>query len=96
MCFGCNTEETIKTAEEPSYRRLFEAVTNRKPEPQVRRRPSESTTLATSTTLYSCLSLVGCITSSHAIGTQGDCGLAEASVVQYVCALIRPCMSYPL
>uniref|UniRef100_A0A5K3FT85 RNA-dependent RNA polymerase n=1 Tax=Mesocestoides corti TaxID=53468 RepID=A0A5K3FT85_MESCO len=38
---------------------------------------------------HSCLSLVGCNSSSQAIGTQGDRGLAEARVVQYVCDLIR-------
>uniref|UniRef100_A0A5K3FX70 Uncharacterized protein n=1 Tax=Mesocestoides corti TaxID=53468 RepID=A0A5K3FX70_MESCO len=36
---------------------------------------------------HSCLSLVGCVSSSHAIGTQTDPGLAKASIVQYVCAL---------
>uniref|UniRef100_A0A5K3FBH8 Uncharacterized protein n=1 Tax=Mesocestoides corti TaxID=53468 RepID=A0A5K3FBH8_MESCO len=51
-------------------------LTNHKPEPQARRLPSESTTLATQ---------VGCLSSSHAIGTQRDTGLAKASVVQYVC-----------
>uniref|UniRef100_A0A5K3EUF1 Secreted protein n=1 Tax=Mesocestoides corti TaxID=53468 RepID=A0A5K3EUF1_MESCO len=35
---------------------------------------------------YSCLSLVGCISSSHATGMRRDRGLAEVSVVQYVCA----------
>uniref|UniRef100_A0A5K3FWY5 Transposase n=1 Tax=Mesocestoides corti TaxID=53468 RepID=A0A5K3FWY5_MESCO len=55
-------------------------LTNHKPGPHVRRRQSESTTLATP---------VGCISSSHAIGTQRDRGLPEASLVEYVCALIR-------
>uniref|UniRef100_A0A5K3F9D8 Uncharacterized protein n=1 Tax=Mesocestoides corti TaxID=53468 RepID=A0A5K3F9D8_MESCO len=38
---------------------------------------------------HSCLPLVGCMSSSHAIGSQRDRGLAEASVVQYLCAPIR-------
>uniref|UniRef100_A0A5K3FHM6 Uncharacterized protein n=1 Tax=Mesocestoides corti TaxID=53468 RepID=A0A5K3FHM6_MESCO len=38
---------------------------------------------------HSCPSLVGCSTSSHTIGTPRDTGLAEASVVQHVCALRR-------
>uniref|UniRef100_A0A5K3FHW8 Secreted protein n=1 Tax=Mesocestoides corti TaxID=53468 RepID=A0A5K3FHW8_MESCO len=38
---------------------------------------------------HTCLSMVGCITTLHAIGTQIDTGLAEVSVVQYVRALIR-------
>uniref|UniRef100_A0A5K3EXV7 Uncharacterized protein n=1 Tax=Mesocestoides corti TaxID=53468 RepID=A0A5K3EXV7_MESCO len=53
-------------------------LTNHKPEPQVKRLPSEFTTLATPLIILS---------SSHAIGTQRDSGLAESSVVQYVCAL---------
>uniref|UniRef100_A0A5K3FPF5 Uncharacterized protein n=1 Tax=Mesocestoides corti TaxID=53468 RepID=A0A5K3FPF5_MESCO len=36
-----------------------------------------------------CLPLVGCLPSSHATGTQRDKALAEASMTQYVCALIR-------
>uniref|UniRef100_A0A5K3FH19 Ovule protein n=1 Tax=Mesocestoides corti TaxID=53468 RepID=A0A5K3FH19_MESCO len=40
------------------------------------------------TTPHSCPSLVGCLYSLHAIGTQIDRGLAEA-IVQYVCALRR-------
>uniref|UniRef100_A0A5K3F669 Uncharacterized protein n=1 Tax=Mesocestoides corti TaxID=53468 RepID=A0A5K3F669_MESCO len=38
------------------------------------------------TALHSSLSLVGCLSSSHVIGTQRDRELAEAIVVQYVCA----------
>uniref|UniRef100_A0A5K3G077 Uncharacterized protein n=1 Tax=Mesocestoides corti TaxID=53468 RepID=A0A5K3G077_MESCO len=68
-------------------------LANHKPEPYVRRRPSESTTRLLRRSLYTasqtCLSLVGCPSSSHAIGTQRAGGLAEASVVQYVCTLTR-------
>uniref|UniRef100_A0A5K3F6I2 Uncharacterized protein n=1 Tax=Mesocestoides corti TaxID=53468 RepID=A0A5K3F6I2_MESCO len=38
---------------------------------------------------HSCPSLIGCLSSSHATGTQRDTGLAEASLVQYVCPLRR-------
>uniref|UniRef100_A0A5K3FS79 Uncharacterized protein n=1 Tax=Mesocestoides corti TaxID=53468 RepID=A0A5K3FS79_MESCO len=38
---------------------------------------------------HSCPSLVSCLSSLHAIGTQRDTGLAETSVVQYACALRR-------
>uniref|UniRef100_A0A5K3FZ70 Uncharacterized protein n=1 Tax=Mesocestoides corti TaxID=53468 RepID=A0A5K3FZ70_MESCO len=50
-----------------------------KPEPRVRRLPSESTTLATLLNIYctsSCPSLVGCLSFPHAIGLQRDTGLA--------------------
>uniref|UniRef100_A0A5K3G0V3 Uncharacterized protein n=1 Tax=Mesocestoides corti TaxID=53468 RepID=A0A5K3G0V3_MESCO len=56
-------------------------LTNRKPEPRVRRLPSESTALATPLIIYcisSCPSLVGCLPFPHAIGSQRDTGLAEA------------------
>uniref|UniRef100_A0A5K3G2Y1 Ovule protein n=1 Tax=Mesocestoides corti TaxID=53468 RepID=A0A5K3G2Y1_MESCO len=55
-------------------------LTNQKPEKIIRRRPSKSTTLASPFIIYC---------SSFAIRTQRDQELAEASVVQYVCALIR-------
>uniref|UniRef100_A0A5K3FWQ1 Secreted protein n=1 Tax=Mesocestoides corti TaxID=53468 RepID=A0A5K3FWQ1_MESCO len=38
---------------------------------------------------HSCLSLVSWVSSSQAVGTHKGRGLAEASVVQYVCALVR-------
>uniref|UniRef100_A0A5K3F6G9 Uncharacterized protein n=1 Tax=Mesocestoides corti TaxID=53468 RepID=A0A5K3F6G9_MESCO len=60
-------------------------LTNHKPEPHVRRRPSESTTLAAQLIIYPA-SLIDCIYSSHSIGTQGNRGLAEVGVVQYICA----------
>uniref|UniRef100_A0A5K3ER02 Secreted protein n=1 Tax=Mesocestoides corti TaxID=53468 RepID=A0A5K3ER02_MESCO len=62
-------------------------LTNHKPEPHVERRPSESTTLAT-------LLIIFC--SPFATGTKRDKGLAEASAVQYVCALVRCYTSTPL
>uniref|UniRef100_A0A5K3G3D0 Cdc6_C domain-containing protein n=1 Tax=Mesocestoides corti TaxID=53468 RepID=A0A5K3G3D0_MESCO len=55
-------------------------LTNHKLKPQVRSRPSESTTLATKFFIYC---------SAFAIRMQRDRGLAEASVVQYICALSR-------
>uniref|UniRef100_A0A5K3FPG4 Ovule protein n=1 Tax=Mesocestoides corti TaxID=53468 RepID=A0A5K3FPG4_MESCO len=55
-------------------------LTNHKPEPHVRCRPSKSTALVTPLIIY-CFSFV--------TGTQRDRGLAEASVVQYVYVLIR-------
>uniref|UniRef100_A0A5K3ETN5 Ovule protein n=1 Tax=Mesocestoides corti TaxID=53468 RepID=A0A5K3ETN5_MESCO len=54
---------------------------NHKPEPHTRRRPSESTTLSKPLSIFfrhSSPSLVGCLSSSHAIGTQRDKGLAKA------------------
>uniref|UniRef100_A0A5K3EVJ0 RNA polymerase II nuclear localization protein SLC7A6OS n=1 Tax=Mesocestoides corti TaxID=53468 RepID=A0A5K3EVJ0_MESCO len=38
---------------------------------------------------HSRLSLVGCISSSHAIGSQRERKRAAARAVQYVCALVR-------
>uniref|UniRef100_A0A5K3FBC0 Ovule protein n=1 Tax=Mesocestoides corti TaxID=53468 RepID=A0A5K3FBC0_MESCO len=66
-------------------------LTNHKPKSHVRSSPFESTTLATSLFIYysSFVSLVDCISSSHAIGSQSDRGLSENSVIQNVCALIR-------
>uniref|UniRef100_A0A5K3FIT3 Uncharacterized protein n=1 Tax=Mesocestoides corti TaxID=53468 RepID=A0A5K3FIT3_MESCO len=61
-------------------------LTNHKPETQVRRRPPESITLATPLIIYC---------SSFAIGSQRNRGLAEASVVQNVCALRRRCCTFP-
>uniref|UniRef100_A0A5K3FTW6 Uncharacterized protein n=1 Tax=Mesocestoides corti TaxID=53468 RepID=A0A5K3FTW6_MESCO len=55
-------------------------LTNHKPEQCVRRHPSMSTTLATPTIIYHSL---------HAIRTHREKRLAEASVVHYVCALLR-------
>uniref|UniRef100_A0A5K3G4V9 Uncharacterized protein n=1 Tax=Mesocestoides corti TaxID=53468 RepID=A0A5K3G4V9_MESCO len=52
-------------------------LTNYKPEPHVRRLPSVSTTLATPLSIL-CPSLVGCLSFSHAIGTQRDTRMAEA------------------
>uniref|UniRef100_A0A5K3FG30 Uncharacterized protein n=1 Tax=Mesocestoides corti TaxID=53468 RepID=A0A5K3FG30_MESCO len=56
-------------------------LTNHKPEPR----------RSLYTTSQTCLSLVGCLTSSQAIGTQIDRVLAEATVVQNVGALICRC-----
>uniref|UniRef100_A0A5K3EG47 Uncharacterized protein n=1 Tax=Mesocestoides corti TaxID=53468 RepID=A0A5K3EG47_MESCO len=56
-------------------------LTNQKPEPHVMRfHPSPRCWPCRSlyTTPQSCPSLVGCLPSSHAIGTQRDTGLAEA------------------
>uniref|UniRef100_A0A5K3F9L9 Ovule protein n=1 Tax=Mesocestoides corti TaxID=53468 RepID=A0A5K3F9L9_MESCO len=61
-------------------------LTNYKPEGHIRRRPSESTTLATPIIIY-CSSFAYFSGWLHAIGTQIDRGLAEASV-KYVSALI--------
>uniref|UniRef100_A0A5K3FWT4 Ovule protein n=1 Tax=Mesocestoides corti TaxID=53468 RepID=A0A5K3FWT4_MESCO len=64
-------------------------LTNHNPEPHVRRRLSESATPATLPIIYCCSFMsfsVGCLSSSRVIGTQRDIGLAETSVVQYVCA----------
>uniref|UniRef100_A0A5K3FT62 Uncharacterized protein n=1 Tax=Mesocestoides corti TaxID=53468 RepID=A0A5K3FT62_MESCO len=63
-------------------------LTNPKPEPNSRNPPSEPTT-SLCTAPYSCLSLVACLSSSHAIGRQRYAGLAETSVGQYVCAFRR-------
>uniref|UniRef100_A0A5K3F8U0 Fructose-bisphosphate aldolase n=1 Tax=Mesocestoides corti TaxID=53468 RepID=A0A5K3F8U0_MESCO len=58
----------------------LELLTNHKPEPHVKRHPPHCLRLLY-TVSHACLSLVGCISSSHAIGTQRDRGLAEARVV---------------
>uniref|UniRef100_A0A5K3FER7 Uncharacterized protein n=1 Tax=Mesocestoides corti TaxID=53468 RepID=A0A5K3FER7_MESCO len=58
--------------------------TNHKRELLVKHRPSESTTLAEpllDITSQTHLSLVGCLSSSQANGTQRDRALPEASVV---------------
>uniref|UniRef100_A0A5K3EVJ3 Kinesin motor domain-containing protein n=1 Tax=Mesocestoides corti TaxID=53468 RepID=A0A5K3EVJ3_MESCO len=60
------------------------------PEPNVRHRRSESTTLAAHTLLtdfQTCLSLVGFLFSSRSVGSQRDRGMAKASMIHYVCAL---------
>uniref|UniRef100_A0A5K3FEK2 Uncharacterized protein n=1 Tax=Mesocestoides corti TaxID=53468 RepID=A0A5K3FEK2_MESCO len=61
-------------------------LTNHKPEPRVRHRPSESAPLAGPLIIYF---------SSHAIGSQRDRGLAEASMIKYVCALRRRHCTFP-
>uniref|UniRef100_A0A5K3FJH2 Ovule protein n=1 Tax=Mesocestoides corti TaxID=53468 RepID=A0A5K3FJH2_MESCO len=81
---GCsNVEQVQPTAEYPSPNRKKTGTTeqalftNHKPELHVRHLPSESTTLATPLIIYSplsCPSLVGCLFSSHAIGTQRNRG----------------------
>uniref|UniRef100_A0A5K3G1H6 Tick transposon n=1 Tax=Mesocestoides corti TaxID=53468 RepID=A0A5K3G1H6_MESCO len=53
-----------------------------KPDPHARRR-------SLYTPSQTCLPLFGCLSSSHAIGTQKFRGLAETIVVEYVCALNR-------
>uniref|UniRef100_A0A5K3FPY3 Uncharacterized protein n=1 Tax=Mesocestoides corti TaxID=53468 RepID=A0A5K3FPY3_MESCO len=60
-------------------------LTNHKPESDVNRLQSPPLHTAS----HTCLPLVGCRSSSHVIRSQRDKGLAEASVVQYTCALIR-------
>uniref|UniRef100_A0A5K3FFB0 Optic atrophy 3 protein homolog n=1 Tax=Mesocestoides corti TaxID=53468 RepID=A0A5K3FFB0_MESCO len=44
---------------------------------------------------HSCLFLVGCISSSHAIGTHRDRGLADVSIEQYVRVSKRQHVEYP-
>uniref|UniRef100_A0A5K3EK12 Myosin motor domain-containing protein n=1 Tax=Mesocestoides corti TaxID=53468 RepID=A0A5K3EK12_MESCO len=55
-------------------------LTNHKPELHIRRRPSESTNLATSLIIHC---------SSFACHSNAKRKLAEAGIVHYVCALMR-------
>uniref|UniRef100_A0A5K3FZJ5 Secreted protein n=1 Tax=Mesocestoides corti TaxID=53468 RepID=A0A5K3FZJ5_MESCO len=66
--------------------------TNHKPEPHARLQPSSqphSLRDSLRTTSHACLSLVYCISTSHAIERQRGRVLAEVSVVHYACALLR-------